>query len=306
MTIRRKLAAAATALALVTLSACAEGTDPSVFDDDVVSSQPSAAPTSTSTSRPDSFPVGSSVRNLMDRGKIVIGVKYDQPGIGEKNPATGEISGFDIEIAKLIAFELGIPEEQIEFKETISGNREPFIQNGTVDFVVASYSITDDRRTKVGQAGPYYETGQQLLVRKDETAINRPEDLPGKKVCSVAGSTSIKTIEEKYGATPAPFGTYTECVNQLINKAVDAVSTDGAILLGYASRQPDKLKVVGEPFSTEKYGIGFKKDDADMCKFLRDLLEETFENGAWADAFAATLGKAGVSTPAKPTLDATC
>lgn len=304
MTIRRKLAAAATALALVTLSACAESGGDTSDDDDVVGATPNATPTS--SSRPDAFPAGSSVANLIDRHKVVIGVKFDQPGIGEKNPATGEHSGFDIEIAKLIAFELGIAADQIEFKETISANREPFLQNGTVDFVVASYSITDDRRTKVGQAGPYYETGQQLLVRKDDTAITGPESLSGKKVCSVAGSTSIKTVEEKYGATPAAFGSYTECVNQLVNKSVDAVTTDGAILLGYASRQPDRLKVVGEAFSTERYGIGFKHDDADMCTFLRNLLGEIFENGAWADAFAATLGKAGVATPKQPTVDSTC
>ncbi len=300
MRTRRRLSIAVAALTLMTLSACAESDnfDP---DDEVV-----ADPTVTATSNADAFPDGSSVAAIMDRGKVTIGVKFDQPGIGEKNPATGELSGFDIEIAKLVAAELGIPEDQIEFKETISSNREPFLQNGTVDFVVASYSITDDRRKVVSQAGPYYETGQQLLVRKDDTSITGPDTLSGKKVCSVTGSTSIKTVEEKYGAVPSPFGTYTECVNQLVNKVVDAVTTDGAILLGYAALQPDKIKVVGEPFSTERYGVGFKFGDADMCKFLRDMLDEAFQNGAWSDAFAATLGKAGVSTPTPPTIDSTC
>lgn len=297
-----RLSAAAAALALVTLSACAQSTDTGAVEDDEIV----ADPTVSATSNSDAFAPGSSVTAIQDREKVVIGVKFDQPGIGEKNPATNELSGFDIEIAKLVAFELGIEESQIEFKETISSNREPFLQNGTVDFVVASYSITEDRRKVVGQAGPYYEDGQQLLVRKEETAINGPDDLSGKKVCSVTGSTSIKTVQDKYGAQPAPFGTYTECVNQLINKTVDAVTTDGAILLGYVTRQPDKLKVVGEPFSTERYGIGFKHGDADLCKFLRDMLDEAFQNGAWEKAFMDTLGKSGVSTPARPTLDPTC
>jgi glutamate transport system substrate-binding protein len=303
MRIRRRLSVAVAAFTLVTMSACAES-DNFDADDEIVDEGP--APTVSATSNVDSFPDGSSVKALMDRGRVVIGVKFDQPGIGEKNPATGQLSGFDIEIAKLIAFELGIEEDQIEFKETISSNREPFLQNNTVDFVVASYSITDDRRQVVGQAGPYYETGQQLLVRKDDDSINGPDDLSGKKVCSVTGSTSIKTVQEKYGAQPAPFGTYTECVTQLTNRVVDAVTTDGAILLGYAALQPDKLKVVGEPFSTERYGIGFKHGDADMCKFLRDVLDEAFQNGAWEEAFKETLGKSGVAVPAKPTLDSTC
>lgn len=297
---RRRLSAAAAAVLLVTLSACAESNTSSVDPDDEIV----ADPTVTATSDSDQFAPGTSVAAIKDRDKVVFGVKFDQPGLGEKDPATGEISGFDIEIAKLIAAELGI--ENIEYKETISQNRETFLQNGTVDFVVASYSITDERRKVVSQAGPYYLTGQQLLVRKDDTAINGPDQLSGKKVCSVIGSTSIKTVQEKYGAEPAPFGTYTECVTQLLNKAVDAVTTDGAVLLGYAARQPDKLKLVGEPFSTERYGIGFKFGDRDMCSFVTEMLKETFQNGAWAEAYTETLGKSGNPTPTPPTVDSTC
>ena len=170
--------------------------------------------------------------------------------------------------------------------ETVSKNREPFLQNGTVDLVFASYSITDERREVVGQAGPYYVTGQQLLVREeDKGTITGPEKLEGKKVCSVTGSTSIKTVEEEYDADPAPFATYSECVQQLTNGQVDAVTTDGAILLGYAAEQPDELEVVGQEFSEERYGIGYKKDDAAMCEFLNDTLTKSFEDGSWKEAF---------------------
>ncbi|MGQ0845449.1 MAG: glutamate ABC transporter substrate-binding protein [Sporichthyaceae bacterium] len=298
--IRRRLSVAAAAVLLATLSACAESNTSSVDPDDEIV----ADPTVTATSNSDAFPAGSSVAALKDRDKIVFGVKFDQPGLGEKDPATGNVTGFDIEIAKLIAAELGI--ENIEYKETISSNREPFLQNGTVDFVVASYSITDDRRKVVSQAGPYYLTGQQLLVRKDDSSISGPDQLSGKKVCSVTGSTSIKTVQEKYGAQPAPFGTYTECVTQLLNKAVDAVTTDGAVLQGYAARQPDQLKIVGEPFSEERYGVGFKFGDRDMCAFVTEMLKEAFQNGAWAQAYTDTLGKSGNPTPTPPTVDTTC
>ena len=155
---------------------------------------------------------------LSDAKSVKIGVKFDQPGIGYKKPGTDTPEGFDIEIAKIVAAKLGIEPGQIEWVETVSKNREPFLQNGTVDMVIASYSITDERREIVGQAGPYYVTGQQLLVRKDDSSITGPDALTGKKVCSVTGSTSIKTVQEKYGAAPVPFATYTECVQQLLNK----------------------------------------------------------------------------------------
>jgi glutamate transport system substrate-binding protein len=299
MRMRRLRVAAATAAVALALTACGDkGPDTAA----------APATTATATASPstsaDSGP--SLVARIKQSGKLVIGVKFDQPGVGQKDPATGKLSGFDIEVAKLIGAALGIKEQDIEFKETVSGNRETFISTGTVDLVVASYSITDARRAVVSQAGPYYVTGQQLLVRKDDSSITGPDSLKDKKVCSVTGSTSIKTVQEKYGAAPAPFSTYTECVTQLLNKTVDAVTTDGAILLGYASRQPEKLKVVGDPFSTERYGIGFKHGDTDTCSALRDALAKIFGDGSWAKAFADTLGKAGVSTPSAPTVDSTC
>jgi glutamate transport system substrate-binding protein len=250
------------------------------------------------------FEQGTTMATLAEDGTITIGVKYDQPGIGYLEPGADAPSGFDIEMGKIIAAELGIAPEDIEWKETVSDNREPFLQNGTVDLVLASYSITDERRQVVGQAGPYYVTGQQLLVREeDKEEIQGPEDLEGKKVCSVTGSTSIQTVTEEYGANPVPFDTYSACVTQLQNGSVDAVTTDGAILLGYAAQAPDELEVVGETFSEERYGVGFKKGDTAMCEFLTQTIQESFENGSWAEAFEATLGQSGVETPEPPELD---
>jgi glutamate transport system substrate-binding protein len=244
--------------------------------------------------------------DLAEAGKIKIGVKVDQPGIGFKEPGEDLPTGFDIEMGRIIAAQLGIDpdSENVEWVETISDNRESFIQNGTVDIVIASYSITDERRQVVGQAGPYYVTGQQLLIRKaDDEKINGPEDLSGIKVCSVEGSTSLARVQDEYGADPVPFGTYSECVDQLENETVDAVTTDGAILAGYAAEN-DELTVVGEPFSEERYGIGYKKDDAEMCQFLNNTIEGSFEDGTWEEAFELTLGGAsGVETPEQPTLD---
>jgi len=251
------------------------------------------------------FESGTKMAELADAGKVKIGVKVDQPGIGFQEPGADSPEGFDIEIGRILAAALGIDEDGIEWVETVSDNREPYLQKGTVDMVIASYSITDERREVVGQAGPYYVTGQQLLVREDDKeTITSPEDTEGKKVCSVTGSTSLERMVQDYGSDPVPFSTYSECVDQLENGTVDAVTTDGAILLGYAADNPDELEVVAEPFSEERYGVGYNKDEAEMCQFIVDTLQEAMDDGTWAEAFEETLGEAGVDTPEPPAMDA--
>jgi glutamate transport system substrate-binding protein len=285
--------AAVLASALLVLTACGDAGDDSGSD----------AP-DVDVAEDTDFPAGSTMADLADAGSVTIGVKYDQPGIGFLKAGAEEPEGFDVEMGKVLAAGLGIAEDDIEWKETISDNREPFLQNGEVDLVLASYSITPERRAVVGQAGPYYVTGQQLLVSADDDSIKGPEDLEGKKVCSVTGSTSIETVEKEYGAEPAGFDTYSECRDQLLNGSVDAVTTDGAILLGYEAENPDELDVVGPEFSEERYGVGYgDPKDTEFCQFIQDTLQAAMDDGTWAEAFEATLGKSGVETPEPPTMD---
>jgi glutamate transport system substrate-binding protein len=247
------------------------------------------------------FEEGTRMRELADAGSIVIGTKYDQPGLGFKGAADDAPTGFDPEIGKILAADLGIAPEDIEWKETISDNREPFLQEGEVDLVLATYSITDERRQVVGQAGPYYVTGQQLLVRSDSD-IDSIDDVQGTEVCSVTGSTSLENIKAE-GAKPRGFDTYSECVDQVLDGAVDAMTTDGAILLGYAAENPEELKVVVEPFSEERYGVGYSLDYPEMCQWINDTITAAQEDGSWAEAFEITLGQAGVETPEPPEMD---
>ncbi|MDQ3165295.1 MAG: glutamate ABC transporter substrate-binding protein [Actinomycetota bacterium] len=250
------------------------------------------------------FDEGTTMAELSDAGTIKIGVKVDQPGIGFQVPGEDAPTGFDIEIARIIAAGLGIDDDGIEWIETVSDNREPFLVKDTVDIVVASYSITEERRQLVGQAGPYYVTGQQLLVREDDKeTITGPEDLEGSNVCSVTGSTSLDRMVDEFGSEPVPFATYSECVEQLKNESVDAVTTDGAILLGYAAEEPDELEVVGEAFSEERYGVGYSKGDTEFCQYITDTVQAAMDDGTWAEAFEATLGESGVDTPEPPAMD---
>ncbi len=249
------------------------------------------------------FEDGTKMAELVEAGKITVGVKYDQPGLGFKDASSDIPTGFDVEIAKLLVADLGIDpaSDSVTWEETISDNREPYLEEGRVDLVLASYSITDDRRKIVGQTGPYFITGQQILVAADSD-VTGIEDLKGKTVCSVTGSTSLENVEAA-GAKGAPADTYSQCAEDVLNGTVEAMSTDGSILLGLAAQNEGELKVVGEEFSEERIGIGYSLETPEMCEWINGVLEEAFEDGSWAEAFELTLGGSGAETPEPPVLD---
>lgn len=235
-------------------------------------------------------------------GKLVVGIKFDQPGLGLKNP-DGSFSGFDVEVAKYVADQLGVPVEGIEFKESKSAEREGLIERGEVDYIVATYSITDSRKEKVNFAGPYFVAEQDLLVKSDNTEITGPAAMAGKILCSVTGSTSAQKVKDNYAADVAlqEYNTYTECVEALLAGAVDAVTTDNVILAGYAAQHPGELKVVGEGFSTENYGIGLMKGDTAGTEKINAAIASMIADGSWKAALESTVGPSGFTIPAPPT-----
>ncbi|MEU9402903.1 glutamate ABC transporter substrate-binding protein [Streptomyces sp. SID4985] len=236
-------------------------------------------------------------------GKLVIGAKNDQPYLGFED-TTGKRSGFDIEIAKMVAADLGFKPEQIEFKTVDSNVRETTISKGEVDLYVGTYTINDKRKKQVGFAGPYFLAGADLLVRKGDKAITGPDSLKGKTVCSIKGSTPLQEIKKpKYGAKTVELSKYSECVQQLLNNEVDAVTTDDAILKGYAAQRPAKLEVVGKPFTKEPYGVGMNKDDKALRDAVADALEKHEKNGDYKKAYDATLGLSGSPYTAPPALE---
>jgi glutamate transport system substrate-binding protein len=231
---------------------------------------------------------------ITQNGKIVIGVKEDQPYLGYKDPTTGKYSGFDIEIARLIAAKLGFDEDKIEYKTVQSAGREAAITNGDVDYYVGTYTINDKRKEQISFAGPYFVAGQDLLVRKDDSTITGKDTLKGKKVCSVTGSTPIQRVRDEQLTEPGnivEFQAYSQCVEKLTNSEVDAVTTDDAILKGFAAQDPDNLKVVGKPFSEEPYGIGLSHDDKALRDKMNDILQAAIDDGTWQDIYDSTLGK---------------
>jgi His/Glu/Gln/Arg/opine family amino acid ABC transporter permease subunit len=236
--------------------------------------------------------------------KITIGTKFDQPGMAVKKP-DGSMAGFDVDVATYVARQLGYSPDEIEWKESPSGQRETLIQNGQVDYIVATYSITDARKQKIAFAGPYLETGQSLLVRVGTNDITGPESLAdGKKLCSVSGSTPAQRIKDKYpGVQLQRYDTYSACVEALRNGAIDAVSTDEVILAGFGAQFPGLFKIIGKPFSVEHYGIGMRKGDPELLTQINDAIVKMEQDGAWKDAFDRNLGPAGISAPTPPPLD---
>ncbi|GCE76858.1 glutamate ABC transporter substrate-binding protein [Cellulomonas biazotea] len=270
----RRLAVALTAAATLTLAACSSGGG----DDDTDAGATGEASETSGGAE----------------GTIRIGIKFDQPGLGFQDG--DEYTGFDVDVARYVADALGYSEDQIEWVQSPSAQRENLLQTGGVDMIFATYSITDKRKEVVSFAGPYFVAGQDLLVAADDDSISGPEDLEGKNLCSVTGSTSAQRIKDEYAA-----GTnlleqpgYAECVTALTAGSVDAVTTDDIILAGLAAvpANEGKVKVVGNPVSEENYGVGLPLD-SDKCEAINEAITTMIEDGTWQELLDKNVGASG-------------
>ncbi|CAL9669686.1 ABC transporter glutamine-binding protein GlnH [Actinosynnema sp. ALI-1.44] len=241
------------------------------------------------------------LKGKAEDGTLTIGIRFDQPGLGQRR-LDGKFVGFDVEVAKYVAGKLGVPESGITWKEARSADREKLIADGAVDFVVATYSITDKRKEKVSFAGPYFQTGQGVLVRYTEDDITGPETLNGKRLCSVTGSTSAQKVASEFAQDVelVEYGQYSDCVTALLAGNVDAVTTDEVILAGYVAENPELLKLVGDTFTTERYGVGLAKDDAAGRAAVSSAIEQMVGSGEWRKALERNIGQAGVELPDPP------
>jgi glutamate transport system substrate-binding protein len=236
-----------------------------------------------------------------DGKTITVGIKFDQPGLGQKTPQG--YAGFDVDVATYVAKKLGYNADQIEWKEAKSADRETMLQRGDVDFIAATYSITPERQEKVDFAGPYLLAHQDVLVRADDNKIKSPKDLNNAKLCSVTGSTSAQNVKEKLApkAQLQPYPTYSACLPGLQNGAVDALTTDDSILAGYAAQSQfkGKFKLGGFKLTNENYGIGVKKG-SDLKDKINKALEAMVADKAWQEAVDKNLGPANYKNEPAP------
>ena len=275
---------AVAAAAALTLSACGDSDDGSddAADGNGGDSQ-NAASYLPDVNAEGSKPFGDS---------ITIGTKIDQPGTGIR--VGGEYQGMDVDVARAVAAHLGYGESDISWQEAPTPQREELLVNEQIDFIVATYSITDERKQRVQFAGPYFISGQDLLVRADEDSIGGPDDLTGKALCSVQGSTPAQRIAENYdGVELINYDTYSLCMEALSSGVVDALTTDDVILAGYAAQEQwaGQFKVVGNVFSEELYGIGLNKD-SEACEEMNEIITTIWEDGTVEAIIEANLGDA--------------
>ncbi|MEZ2121121.1 MULTISPECIES: glutamate ABC transporter substrate-binding protein [unclassified Corynebacterium] len=237
----------------------------------------------------------------IESGKVNVGTKFDQPGLGLRNP-DGSFSGLDVDVATYvvnhIAEENNWDTPKITWRETPSAQRETMIKNGEVDLIAATYSINASRAEAVNFAGPYLITHQALLVRKDDDKISSLEDLDkGGKLCSVSGSTPAQKVKDALtGVQLQEYDTYASCVEALSQGKVDAVTTDATILYGYAAQYDNQFRVIemvkpdGKPFTDEYYGIGVKKGDEASTEAVNTALKEMYSSGEFTKLLKKNLG----------------
>ncbi len=235
----------------------------------------------------EEFPAGTTMAEIQDKGELVIGVKYDVPPFGLNNPESGEVEGFDVDLGTYIADKLGV---DVKTREATSDNRIPLLVDGTIDLILSTMTITEERDLEVDFSEPYYVANGDVLV-PEGSDIKSLDDLNGKRVCTALGSTYADTIEkEAPDADLRLVDLYSECFDQVQTGAVDAVSTDNVILTGMVI-QDDTLQLLGLDYTTEPYGIGIPEGDTEMKQFVDETLAEYIDSGAWQEAYDEWVGQ---------------
>jgi putative glutamine transport system substrate-binding protein len=255
------------------------------------SAAPAAAGGTNAAGKSEAAPAAPGIDAIKKRGKFIAGVKYDTYLFGFKNPNSGQVEGFDVDMAKAIAKKIFGDESKLELKEVTSNTRIPMLQNGEIDAIIATMTITDERKQQVDFSDVYFKAGQSLLVKKGSPIRSIADIKKGVKVLGAKGSTSVKNIAQKAPeATVLEFNNYQDAFAALKAGQGDALTTDNAILYGMAKQDPN-FEVVGGIFTDEPYGIAVKKGNADLQKLINDLLKEMQQNGEYDKMYEKWIGE---------------
>jgi polar amino acid transport system substrate-binding protein len=248
---------------------------------------------------PGAMPAGSTMAAIAERGRLIVGVDQNTYLFGFRNPATGQLEGFDIDIAREIARSIFGDPERVQLRVVDASQRESALQSGEVDLVARTFSITCDRKRNVAFSTVYYYANQRILTIKG-SGIDSPAALSGKRVCAVSGTTSLSAL---FALNPRPklfsAATWTDCLVMLQQDQVDAISTDDVVLSGLALQDPN-VEVVGPSIAVEPYGIGIKKENSDLVRFVNGVLEKIRDDGTWQQLYDARLRTLGPSPGPPP------
>jgi glutamate transport system substrate-binding protein len=269
----RLVAIATLVLAALTLVAC--GGD----DDDENGEAPAV--------EVEQFPANTTMGKIQEAGEIRIGVKYDVPPFGFNNPQTGEVEGFDVDLGRYIAERLGV---EPVFREATTDNRIPLLVDGTIDLILSTMTITEERDLEIDFSEPYYIANGDVLI-PEGSEIESIEDLDGQRVCTALGSTYQETIEKQApDADLRLVDRYSECLELIQTGAIDAVSTDDVILTGMVV-EDDTLEILGLEYTTEPYGAGVPDGDTEFKQFVDESIAEFIDDGTWQERYDEWVGQ---------------
>lgn len=250
-------------------------------------------------SGPGAVRPGSTMAAIAARGRLIAGVDQSQFLFGFRDPVTGTLEGFDIDIAREIARAIFGDPNRVEFRVVEAGQREAVLQSGEVDVVVRTFSINCARKHNVAFSTVYFNADQRILVRKG-SGIDSAAGLAGKRACAVSGTTSLAKL---YGLDPRPIvvgaPTWTDCLVMLQQGQIDAIGTDGVVLAGLAAQDPN-VAVVGASLGVEPYGVGIKKENEDLVRFVNGVLEQIRTDGTWQRLYDERLQPLGPSPGPPP------
>lgn len=243
---------------------------------------------------PDALPTGSTMATIKARGRLVVGVSADSYLLGSRNPLTGQIEGFDIDLANQAAKAIFGPTATAQLRVITAADRIPLLERNEVDLVVRNMTMTCDRWERIAFSAEYYRSGQKLLVRRGSGIAGLPE-LAERRVCAPLGTSSLAQIQQlQPRAVPVPADNHTGCLVLFQQGRVDAITGDDTVLAGLAAQDPYAVVLSGDPFTAEPYGIGVPPGQVDMVRFLNALLERLKADGRWQESYdrwlAPTLG----------------
>ncbi|QTE30834.1 glutamate ABC transporter substrate-binding protein [Pengzhenrongella sicca] len=245
------------------------------------------------------MPAGSTMETIAQRGRLIVGVSADTLLLGARNPISGQIEGFDIEMARLVAEAIFGDPSRIELRVLTAAQRIPALEDGSVDLVARAMTINCTRWEQIAFSAEYYRAGQKVLVPLGSTATSLA-DLAGQRVCAPAGSTSLDTLEDFPDVVPVSASTHSGCLVLFQEGEVDAITGDDTVLAGLAAQDP-YAQVVGDAFTSEPYGLGMNQDDVDLVRFVNGVLAQAEADGRWTQAYDRWLADALGAAPVAPT-----
>ncbi|MEZ5212841.1 glutamate ABC transporter substrate-binding protein [Gordonia sp. PP30] len=244
---------------------------------------------------PGHMPPGSTMARIASRGRLVVGTDIGSNPLSFRDPISGDIEGFDVDIAHWISQAI-FGETRIEYRILSTGDRVAALRDGSVDVVTKSMSITCDRRKSVDFSAPYYVASQRIAVYRN-SGIESIAGLAHKSVCATQNATSITRVQRRVpSAKIITTENWADCLVLMQQGQVDAIAGDEPLLSGIAAQDP-WVQIVGDPFGTEYYGVGIPLGENDMVRFVNGVLEQRHADGSWQQSYNQWLSQLGPAVP---------